>query len=187
MTTQERLITAADYWRIAAQTENANQYLELLRGVLYNVNPPSPLHVIISARVLSFLFQYVEARRLGYVTGETGGFELSDDTVLIPDVAFISRERLPALPDRFTLAPDLAVEVVSPSNRPREVLNKVEAYLEHGTRGVWVIYPVEKVVDVYRLAEDGSLNSRKIDLDGVIEDEQVLPAFRLAVRDIFPE
>lgn len=84
------------------------------------------------------------------------------------------------------IPPDLAVEVVLPSNRPRQMLNKIELYLQSGTRLVWVIYPDERVADVYRMDEDGRLISQKLTLNDSFDGEDVLPQFKLPVKDIFP-
>lgn len=93
---------------------------------------------------------------------------------------------MPSFKAKFELAPDLAVEVVSPSNRKREMLDKVESYLASGTKLVWLVYPTIKVGDVYRLNDDGSINIRKITVDGTLDGEDVLPGFSLRVSAIFP-
>jgi Uma2 family endonuclease len=77
---------------------------------------------------------------LGYVTAPDGGFKLASGRVRQPDTAYISKQRQPSIPDNFEIAPDLAVEVVSPNE---DVLKKVDEYLESGTHVVWVIYPNE--------------------------------------------
>jgi Uma2 family endonuclease len=89
------------------------------------------------------------------------------------------------LPKRFALAPDFAVEVASPGNRERELLDKAESLLESGTTVVWIVYPTTKVVDVCHLAEDKSLNTRKMDIDSMLEGEGDLVGFSLTVKDIF--
>lgn len=187
MSVQEKLYTADEFWEFVSLPENEDKFFELIEGVIYEVNPPRPIHVVTSGRIFGFFFIFNETHQLGFVTVENGGYELSPGNVLIPDVGFISFDKVPTLPDKFTLAPDIAVEVVSPSNRPREILDKVELYLRYGTRFVWVVYPKERVVDVYRTDEDGGLHIQKFTEADTLDGGDVLPGFTLAVRDIFPK
>jgi Uma2 family endonuclease len=101
---------------------------------------------------------FVKQRRLGVVTGAETGFLLSrdPDTVRAPDVAFVAQHRVPAEePVGFFLgAPDLAVEVLSPSDRQGEVQQKVKHWLQAGSGEVWVVQPDQRSVSIY--ASDGS-------------------------------
>ena len=92
-----------------------------------------------------------------------------------PDVAFVRRERLPdAEPEGFAeFAPDLAVEVLSPGDRPGEVLGKVADWLSHGSRLVWVLDPVRRVARVYR--NDGT--EMIVTEDQSLDGEDVVPEF----------
>ena len=188
MAVQEKLTTADELFEIAQRPENAHKWLELWNGVIIEVAPPTSKHSVIVARILAFLFAFVEAHHLGYVTGADGGYILSPEYTFIPDVGYISKARQPQIPEKlFTAAPDLAVEVVSPSNSPRDLLTKIELYLAFGTQWVWAVYPDEQVVDVYRLAEDGGLHIHKFTLEDTLEGEDVLPGFQLPVKSIFPQ
>lgn len=116
------------------------------------------------------------------------GFILAVDppTVRGPDVAFISSDRLPdgPLPDGFwPLAPDLAVEVVSPSNSAAHMQEKVLQYLDTGSREVWVIQPATRTVEVWR--PDTSM--RIVREDGTLDGGDVIPGFRLAIADLFAD
>jgi Uma2 family endonuclease len=137
-------------------------------------------------RVVNPLFDFVERHRLGFVFGDNTGYALTDHDDLIPDVSYVSFARVPSLPQRLTVAPDLAVEVFSPSNRPREMLDKVHLYIRHGTRLVWVIYPDERVVDVYRPGDGGALHWQTLDMQGILDGADVLPGFTLSVKTLFP-
>jgi Uma2 family endonuclease len=189
MTFQERLYTTVQLREIENLPENHDKRFELLRGEIYEMAAPSATHPYISNKFGRFLDEYAEEHNSGYAFGDSCSYILSDHDELIPDASFISNQRhssLP-LPIRFNIAPDLAVEVVSPSNRPREMHNKVETYLQHGTKLVWVVYPIEKVIDVYRLADDGGLHVHKMEIDGILDGEDVLPGFTLAVKRVFPK
>lgn len=188
MDVQEKLYTVAEYWEVTRQPENEGKRLELVEGVIIEMPPSSRLNTIIAMRIGHFLSSHVIEHDLGYVTGADGGFELGPRDVRIPDAAFIAKERVPELAGTtFPAAPDLAVEVVSPSETPRSVLDKARAYLAAGTRLVWVVYPEERVVDVHRLSEDGSMNIQTIDAAGTLDGEDMLPGLTLRVRDVFPE
>ncbi|MEO8606376.1 MAG: Uma2 family endonuclease [Chloroflexota bacterium] len=179
--------TLEDLRAIEALPENADKYFELINGEIHEVATPSPLHNFIVAQIVFFLLTFVRTHNLGFVFGDATSYTLANGDELIPDASFISKERqaLP-LPSKFYIAPDLAVEVVSPSNQEREMLNKAESYLQSGTRLVWIIYPKTQIVDAIRLTEQGKLSVQKIAFDGALDGEDVLPGFSLPVKDIFP-
>jgi len=107
---------------------------------------------------------------------------------LIPDMSFISKSRLiTPLPYISPIAPDLAVEIISPSNTHREIRGKIEAYLAHGTQLVWIVYPEDKAVDVWRAMPDGSLSKRTFGINDTLYGESILPNFTLPIRDIFTD
>lgn len=104
------------------------------------------------------------------------------DTVLAPDVAFIAGERWPAETSGFVeLAPDLAVEIVSPSNSPGEIERKVAIYLRAGVRSVWVVYPTERQVVVHMPSHPPAVFREGDQIDG----GEVLPGLSLPVAEIF--
>ena len=132
------------------------------------------------------LLDHVQAHRLGTVCAAETGFYLSrdPDTVRAPDVSFVAQERIPAeadTDDYWPIAPDLAVEVVSPSERTAEVLAKVADYLEAGTRLVWVVYPQTQTIVVYR----PSAEVRLLSVGDTLEGEDVMPGFACPVADVF--
>ena len=147
---------------------------------------PGGLHGRIVTRLAELLGSFVRLRRCGAVyTGDTG-FVLArqPDTVRGPDVAFLSAERLRALEDerRFIPgAPDLAIEVLSPHDRPGEVLSKVADYLAAGSSVVWVVDPIRERVSVFRSPLTPLILSGREVLDG----EHVLPGFSVRVSEIF--
>jgi Uma2 family endonuclease len=121
------------------------------------------------------------------LTGEPG-FRLrtNPDTVRAPDVAFVRRERVPARGTQrgyFEGAPDLAVDVISPNDLYTEVDEKVEEWLEHGTRPVFVVNPRRETVAIHRT--DGSV--RVLTVEDTLDGEDVLPGWTLPVRDIFEQ
>jgi Uma2 family endonuclease len=186
MVVQEKLYTADDLWELSQQIEGRR--LELIEGEISEMTPAGGEHGVVAGRGLLRVGVHVENHQLGYVTAaETGYILFTDengkDTVLAPDVGFVSKERAPdGLPEGFIpFAPDLAVEVVSPSETYTRVARKVALYLRYGTRMVWVIDPASKTVVVHT-----SEGAHTFGENDTLTGGDVLPGFTLPVRDIFP-
>jgi len=114
------------------------------------------------------------------------GFVLSrdPDTVRAPDVAFVSRQRIPAsgIPDSYiSAAPDLAVEVLSPDDRQVEVEEKIQQWLDAGTKAVWIVNPRRRTVTIHRAGADPRVLRESDTLPG----DDVVPGFELKVAEIF--
>jgi Uma2 family endonuclease len=140
----------------------------------------SDIHVSLAVHVL--------AHRLGRVFAAETGFLLrtDPDTVRAPDVAFVRRERVLAVgrqPAYWPGAPDLAIEVVSPGDRPREVSENVATWLRYGTRMVVVVDPRRRTVAVHRPDQPVRMLSEADTLTG----EDVVPGWSLPVRRLFAE
>ena len=154
-----------------------NKRTELVCGVLVVREPAGYQHGDAAARLLVAIANHVSANGLGRVFAAETGFTLArnPDTVRAPDVAFVSTARLPDPPPRgfAELAPDLAVEVLSPDDRPGEVLAKVGDWLNAGARVVWVVDPLRIIARVYRA--DGSESI--LGATDALRGEDVLPGF----------
>ncbi len=183
MVLREKLYTADEFFEFASLPENDEKRLELDDGEIVEMAESSPVNTVTAVRISTFLNIFIMPRNLGYVTGADGGFKLAEKRVRQPDVGFISKERMPKLPKRFGVAPDLAVELVSPDE---DIFKKAREYLHAGTRLVWAVYTDEQVVHVMRLDEDGSLRSTPFDINATLDGGYVLPGFALPVKDIFP-
>ena len=161
-----------------------NKRTELVHGVLVVREPAGYQHGDVAMRLAAAIFTHVEAHGLGRVFAAETGFTLArnPDTVRAPDVAFISTARLPEPPPRgfAELAPDLAVEVLSPDDRPGEVLAKVGNWLTAGARLVWVVDPVRVLARAYRA--DGS--ESMLDEMDALRGEDVLPGFEYPLSAI---
>jgi Uma2 family endonuclease len=184
MVIRDKLYTAEEFWEIARLPENEGRRLELDEGVIVEMAASSPTNTIIAARMIHYLSAFVIPRNLGFVTAPDGGFKLASRKVRQPDAGYISRARAPRVPHEFEIAPDLAVEVVSPNE---DIFKKAGEYLRAGTRIVWGIYADEKTVYVFHLDADGKLIADPRGIDDILDGEDVLPGFQLAVKDIFPE
>lgn len=162
-----------------------NKRTELVRGMLIIREPAGYQHGDVAARLLIAIGQHVVAHALGRVFAAETGFTLErgPDTVRAPDVAFISTARVPDLPPRgfAEMAPDLAVEVLSPGDTAGELLDKVADWLKAGTKLIWVVDPIRLNARVYRADGSETLLGKTDALDG----EDVLPQFTLALGPLF--
>lgn len=159
---------------------------ELVRGRVVREPPAGFEHGGLAAHIAYRLREFVVREDLGMVVGAETGFILFEDppTVRAPDAAFVARERLPDDRTGFArLAPDLVVEVVSPSNTMPEIHDKVRDFLDAGTRIVWVIEPRRRTVMVYRSRDDIRLLTDEDTLDG----GDVLVGFRLRIAELFAD
>lgn len=184
MRTQTKLITAVELLRM----RDNGMRQELLAGEVRESPPPGREHGRVAAEFLVTLGQFVKAHDLGaYYAAETGFVLSSDpDTVRAPDAAFVTKIRLRQVPKGsgyFPGAPDLAVEVLSPGDRPAEVNAKVEDWLAAGCRMVVVVDPRRRTVKVHRRDADVVLLTERDTFDG----EDVVPGFRLPVASLFAE
>lgn len=183
MATRTR-ISADDLWRMGT----GDVRRELVDGEVIERTPVGGVHGLITVRVSRRLAEYTEAHGAGEVLAGDVGFVLTlpgdPERVRAPDVAFVSHGRLPGgrLPQGFIAgAPDLAVEVLSPSDNPVDVHQKVGDYLEAGGRLVWVVAPQARAVTVYRSDGSARLVREPEHLDG----EDVLPGLSLPLAEVF--
>ena len=179
MSTQKTYMTAD-------QLLASGERYELVKGELVEKAPTGGRHGRVAIRIGSQLLTYVEDGNLGEVFAAETGFVLrrDRDTVRAPDASFVARASLPRdeTPLSFLeMAPDLAVEVISPSDSASYVHAKAEDWLRAGTRLVWIVYPDSRSVMVYRSLEDVTVVSADAALDGspVFED------FSVPVADLF--
>lgn len=182
MTQTAELLTLDQFERLP---EDDAWRLELTRGRLVGEPRPGARHSWIVGTIYRALDAHARKHALGKVFVEAG-FLLSVDppTVRGPDVAFLSDEKMgsAAVPIGFwRLAPDLAVEVLSPSNSAIEIQAKVLDYLAAGTRRVWVVDPHNQTVVVH----DARHESRTLSTAEILAGDDVLPRFRIPLTDLF--
>ena len=188
MIVRDRIYTIDDVWHLSQLPENEHIFFYLIDGELVSMSRPGGVHGKIAALIAHYLLTFVLARDLGEVTVESGFHSADTRTTLLgPDVAFIHRDRAPQpFPARFVpTMPDLAVEVLSPSNTVPEARRKAELYLQHGTALVWLVNPEEKQVEVWRRTADDETVTASIGSDGVLNGEPVLPGFSLDLGSLF--
>lgn len=188
LTTRPRSATLDDLRALEALPENVEKRFELVGGVISTMNPPRPKHAYSADQFYKALDRYGEATQSGIAFSDSIGYDLPNGDSLIPDASFVSREQVwfPLPDDGFQFAPLVAVEVASPSNSERELLDKAEPFLACGTRLVWIAYLSRRVVDECRRGQDGALVIRSFGTDDLLTADDVLPGFTLAVQDVFP-
>ncbi len=157
---------------------------EIAYGEIKERPMPNPVHGRIQARIAAKMLLHVEENNLGAVYTETH-FEFAKNLSRIPDIAFISFERFPEEGEdkssRWHIAPDLAVEVVSPTDDYENVQEKITEYFTFGVRQVWIISPESKTFTVYFSRTEVKILTETDELVG----EEILPGFRLKLSDIF--
>jgi Uma2 family endonuclease len=165
----------------------ADKSTELVRGRLIVREPPGSYHGKIASRLNIRVGTFVEEQALGEVFGQNTGFKIASnpDTVRAPDLAFVARDRLSLVLRRgyAALAPDLVAEILSPDDRPGEVMTKIGEWLTAGVKLVWVFDPDRRIAHVHR--PDGSLSI--VGVDGTLDGEDVLPGFSCNLRYLFRE
>ncbi|MBZ0294623.1 MAG: Uma2 family endonuclease [Anaerolineae bacterium] len=180
MAVQKRLYTAQAFEQFIQQPENQDRHLELVGGEIVEVVSNNYASMI-AAYLAAYLVTFTEEYALGRVTGADGGYSVAGERY-IPDVGFISRQRQPE-PCRESwnsLAPDLAVEVISPTDDERVLRIKVTNYLAAGTV-VWVVDPEAQAIDIHAPGQPVQVLTTDDTLDGGL----LLPGFKLSVRQIF--
>ena len=178
---QENLLPETTTMTLEEFLESDLEGYEYIKGELIPMSPTSAEHGDISMNLISQLNTYVRDNQLGRVYAPDTGFRVGE-RVLMPDIAFVSTDRLPD--DRskaFPVPPDLAVEVVSPSDILRRVEEKVFAYLEAGTQLVWVLSLTFKTATVYRSEAEITVLTRNDTLTG----ENVVEGFSCQVAELF--
>lgn len=174
-----RPLTAEEFEAFAFQPENADRVFEFIGGEPVEV-PSNGYSSKTSIRIAIRVGAFVEAQDLGHVTGEAAGYWVAGE-LYAPDLAFLAKARLVELPREgfIPIAPDLAIEVVSPTDSERKLRVKISHYLAAGTT-VWVWFTDEARVEVHRPGKPVSI----LGIDGVLEGESILPGFKLPVKDI---
>jgi Uma2 family endonuclease len=177
-----KLMTCEEF---EAMSDDGKRY-ELVDGELREMPPAGMEHGEVGNNLNGPLWFHVRERKLGRVFSDGTGFRIfpGRDLAYAPDISFVSNERLATVEDYTKmgrLAPDLVVEVVLPSDRMADVLDKVRDYLLAGVRLVWIVEPKQRMVTAHNPTGDPVVYRDDDTLDG----GDVLPDFRLAVAEIF--
>jgi len=173
-----RLLTAEDLFQLGPDAP-----YELIEGELVEVSPQGRVHGRAISNLAYFLTNEIRADRSGEILSGDVGFILArvPDTVLAPDIAFVRTARLLDAGDGYLeMAPDLAIEVVSPGNTAAEIARKTAIYLAAGANEVWVVRPREREVAVHR----GQSRIELLRGDDILESP-LFPNLSLRISEIF--
>ena len=179
----DRYLTLDEY---LALPEEEGWRIELTRGRLVREPGPGFPHATVQALLVTALTNHARATGAGRIA-DNGSFILDAEpgTVRVPDIAFVVKDRAPrgysaALP---RLAPDLVVEILSPSNRAGDVQERLRDYFDAGVRLIWVVDPRRRTAAVYRRGASAEL----LGPAGILDGGDVLPGFRLPIADLFED
>lgn len=176
----QKLLTAEEFLLLP---DNGMQQ-ELVRGEVIEMPPPAALHGVTQTKAILRIGNFVEAGPGGTLTCESGVITRRDpDSVRGPDIAYWCKGRLREIPVGYVeIPPDLIVEILSPSNTTRQILEKLCEYFAKGVRLVWVISPEDRTLTIYRKSDEGRL----LHETAVVTGEEVLPGFECKVSDLLP-
>src|SRR5262245_57659892 len=174
------LLTAAE---LEHMPDDDSVRIELDEGELITMPPAGMDHGSSGSRIDHLLRNYVEDNDLGEVYNADTGFKLREDTVRAPDVAFVRKARLAEVHGKGfgRGAPDLAVEIFSPSDSVRQLMRKVKQYFAAGCHTVWIVYPEQREVQIL----EATGVDRLLRVGETIEAPELLPGFSSPVAAIF--
>jgi Uma2 family endonuclease len=177
----KKTLTTAD--ELEQMPDDDSVQIELDEGELITTLPAGEEYGYYGAEIASLLANFVKKHRLGRVYGADTGFRLKDDTVRAPDVAFVRQARVDAIKSKGFAkgAPDLAVEIFSPSDNVCQLMRKVKQYFAAGCHTVWIVYPDRREVQIL----EASGTDRSLRIEDTIEAPELLPGFSVPIAQFF--
>lgn len=185
MVVEVKRYTVEEFDEFVELPENDDKILEFIAGEVYEV-PSNPYVSAIAIKIATLITIYLTENNLGYITGADGGYKIGGER-FAPDVAFISYAKQEELTKKGYNdgPPDLAVEVISNPSSAQELVQlrrKITSYLAAGV-AVWIVDYKAKTVEIHQIGEQ----TKVIDENGTVDAGDVLPGFKMAVKDIFPQ
>ena len=188
MVVEQQYINAEKFLEMVEQPQYVDCVVELVDGEIIKMSKTSGRHGQITMRLSVKIANHVYANKLGELTAAETGFVLERnaegrDTIRGLDIAYISATKIPnVLPDKILdVPPDLAVEVISPSNNAADIHLKIMQLLNAGVGLVWIIYPETRTVE-----EHTSVGSKTLLEDDMLVGGEILPGFEIRVGELFP-
>ncbi len=190
MTIQDRTMSAADFWERVAEIEGDTLY-ELVNGEMIEVPPPSQKNSWMAMLIGGLIMNFARLNDLGLVLGADGGYILTEYDVRVPDASFVVKNRVQqfkdAMADRSPFAPDIAIEVISPSESVRSVNDKTLLYLNAGVRQVWNVFPDDSIIEVWERGGDGRTTVLLLRSGDTLTNKDLLPGFTLKLDEVFTD
>jgi len=181
--THKKLLTAEEFFLLPDPGDGTQQ--ELVRGEIVTMPPPGGMHGVTCSKTDRKLGIYIDGGPGGTLVCNDTGFitEREPDSVRGPDISYWSKDRLNIVPVGYIeIAPDMLVEVLSPSNTSKQIRAKLKEYFAKEVRLVWVIAPEDRTLTIYRTPDEGRLLHETAAVTG----EDVLPGFTCRVSDLLP-
>lgn len=158
---------------------------EILRGGLIMVPAPFTIHQRLLIRLSVIFSNFIKEKKLGEVLVAPTDVVLSEDTVVQPDMLFISKERLDIIKEAaITGSPDLIVEIVSPSSASYDTVEKRDIYEEYGVKEYWLVFPQEKVIEVLTLESNIYREFCKGRKTGVVRSK-IIVGLEVDLKEVF--
>jgi len=184
MATTTKRLTVDDLEFIPEEREGDRH--ELIDGELIVTSLPVMIHQTISSNIAFALARFVRNQKIGRVHTALTGVRLADDTLVVPDVCFVTRDRLEIIGERtIDGPPDLIVEILSPDTRQRDVTGKRSLYARFGVREYWIVDPDAKTVLVLALNEDRYEEVPPVEYGTIVS--RVLPGLQLGLDEVFAD
>ena len=186
----ERQVVSADaFLELVELPEYADRRLELIEGEIVEMCFPNPIHSRILITLSKRIDNFAEEHGLGQVIGGDAPFVLEEnpdgrDTLRGIDIAYLSFATFPGplTQEPLRVPPDLAVEIILPSNTAADIAKKIQQLFDAGTELIWIVYPELRAVAVHTL--DGAI--MQYDEDDTLTGGDILPGFAIQVGEIFP-
>jgi len=177
-------ISAQEYWATYPET---TQPMELIEGEISMSPAPTPIHQYISSQIFLNLAVSLKADDLGVLQYAPNDVMLDDFTIVQPDLFFVSKENPNCKMGEsgWHGAPDLCIEILSPSSQKRDRVDKFALYAQHGVREYWLVDPDGRFIEVYTLV-DGVFQRAGAYAEGENLTSGVLPALLIPLTEIFP-
>lgn len=182
-TIAQKLLTAEEFFLLPDPPDGWQQ--ELVRGEIVTMPPLGGLHGVTCSKTSRKLGNRIDAGPGGTIVCNDTGFitERAPDSVRGPDISYWSKDRLKEVPvGYFEIAPDMLVEVLSPSNVWKQIREKIKEYFAKGVKLVWVIAPEDRTLTIYRRPDEG----RVLHETATVTGEDVLPGFSCRVSELLP-
>ncbi len=175
--------TYKDYLKL-----NDDKRYEVIKGRLYEMPAPVPLHQKVSRNLGFTLWGFIKKFEMGEIYYSPIDVVLSEDVVLQPDIVFVSKGRMNIIGEKAIMgSPDLVVEIVSPTTIRRDTVVKKEIYETFGVKEYWLVYPDERAIEVWALGEGGRYELYSFaEKDGKVKSE-VLKGLEVDLKEVFDE